>query len=602
MLKAWGKSRRVAGSSGCRYSFGTSIQRAPVTEPALFADDYDALADDLRRETAGAYEVLRVLGRGGMAAVYLAHDVALNRKVAIKAILPDLRARPDMRQRFLLEARTSARLSHPHIIPIHAVRDSPHVTFFVMEYLDGQSLEEMLCECGRLEPVFVTEILVQVAEALAYAHGHRVVHRDVKPGNVILSHDGRAVVMDFGIAKVAESTGLTQTGTAVGTPSYMSPEQCHGTGVTGASDQYSLGLVAYELLTGLRPFEQDSVMATLWAQVHEAAPSLYHARPDCPPDLAAVVMRMVEKDPAARWPDLATVVEALRESERPGATRADLRALGGTVEAAPDRESGPRLVVPTGRLRVWPEHAEAAPGDSWQMVGSVFGPDGTAVHEPIVQWSVDDPSVIALADDGTVRVVGAGRAVVTGRWSGLEGESEITVTRVGAARVEVRRLAPVTHVGAVTELAAQVTDNFGHELRDRVVRWESSNPEVASVLPIGELHALSPGPVEISAICGPVRGTKQLRVEPAVIASLRVHPHEPAVSVGDRLTLQVLVTDPAGRSLPASSLRWISSNPQYVRVSETGEIEALHPGEARIVARSGGKSAFARVRVSRKAS
>src|SRR6059036_2549246 len=265
--------------------------------------------DALRRATLGEYDVLGELGHGGMATVYLAHDLALDRSVAIKVLAPALLAMGEgMVERFKREARTAAALSHPHIIPIYAVKESDQVLYFVMKHVQGRSLDHVIRDVGPLPLAMTQAILAQVGDALGYAHRHGVIHRDIKSANIMLDEEGWAVVTDFGIAKVVQAQGLTVTGVTVGTPTYMSPEQCATEELTGASDQYSLGVVAYEMLTGTLPFQDDSIMSVMYAHFNQPPRSVTELRPDCPPNLAAAVMRMLEKPPAARWPSMDDVV------------------------------------------------------------------------------------------------------------------------------------------------------------------------------------------------------------------------------------------------------------------------------------------------------
>src|SRR5256885_6637769 len=265
--------------------------------------------DALRRATLGEYDVLGELGHGGMATVYLAHDLALDRSVAIKVLAPALLAMGEgMVERFKREARTAAALSHPHIIPIYAVKESDEVLYFVMKYVQGRPLDAVIRDVGPLPIPMVQAIVAQVGDALGYAHRHGVIHRDVKSANIMLDEEGWAVVTDFGIAKVLQAEGLTMTGVTVGTPTYMSPEQIGTHEVTGASDQYSLGVVAYEMLTGKLPFHGESIMSVMYAHFNDPARPVTELRPDCPPNLAAAVMRMLEKDPLRRWPSMDDLV------------------------------------------------------------------------------------------------------------------------------------------------------------------------------------------------------------------------------------------------------------------------------------------------------
>ncbi len=284
-----------------------------VSSAVLPKSIQEALLERLKAETLGDYEILTEVGRGGMATVYLAHDIALDRKVAIKvmssAILDE-----GMAERFRREARTAAALNHPHIIPIYAVRDRYPLLFFAMKFIAGQSLDPILKTAGALPIPMVQAILTQAGSALGYAHRRGVIHRDVKPANVMIDDEGWVVVTDFGIAKVSSATGLTVTGVTVGTPAYMSPEQCLGKEVTGASDQYSLGIVAYEMLTGAPPFSADSAMAVMFAQFQETPKPILDSRPDCPPRLAEIVMRMLEKEPEKRWPTIDDAVAVVGAS------------------------------------------------------------------------------------------------------------------------------------------------------------------------------------------------------------------------------------------------------------------------------------------------
>jgi serine/threonine-protein kinase len=218
----------------------------------------------LQEAVAGRYAVERELGRGGMGVVFLARDLALDRLVAIKLLPPALAAYADRRARFLREARTAARLSHPNIVPIHSVEESDGLVFFVMGYVAGETLGERVRRHGRLPAAEVTQVVREVAWALAYAHRQGVVHRDVKPENILLEREGgRAMVTDFGIAQVSGDAADTPAGQVVGTARAVSPEQAAGEPVDGRSDLYSLGVAAYLAATGQWPFDGDTAAAVL---------------------------------------------------------------------------------------------------------------------------------------------------------------------------------------------------------------------------------------------------------------------------------------------------------------------------------------------------
>lgn len=274
----------------------------------------DAVMTRLAEATAGQYRVDRELGRGGMAAVYLGHDLSLDRQVAIKVMSPELfDSGKEMVDRFLREARTGARLNHPHIIPVYAVREERDLIFFVMKFIDGKALDAVVKKAGPLPIPVVGRIMSQAADALAYAHRSGIIHRDIKPSNLMLDKEGWIVVTDLGIAKVQDSQALTATGSAMGTPTYMSPEQSMGSRTTtAASDQYSLGCVAYELLTGRPPFQGDSVVSLIFQHHADPPPPIHPLRPDVPAELAATVMRMLEKAPEDRYTDLDEVARIFR--------------------------------------------------------------------------------------------------------------------------------------------------------------------------------------------------------------------------------------------------------------------------------------------------
>ena len=287
-----------------------------MTDPNASERD-SHLLDRLGRALAPAYEMDAEIGRGGMAIVYRARDVRLKRGVAVKLLPPDLAFRADIRSRFLREAETAARLSHPNIVPIYAVDERDGLVYFVMALVQGGSVGDRLRKSGALSVAEARRILREVADALAYAHANGVVHRDIKPDNVLLDADsGRALVTDFGIARAAsdDSDGprLTATGAALGTPAYMSPEQCAGDReIDGRSDLYSLGAVAYQMLAGEPPFTGGNTPSIMMRQVTERPVSLRQRRPDVPEDLERIVMRLLEKDPANRFPNGQALVAAL---------------------------------------------------------------------------------------------------------------------------------------------------------------------------------------------------------------------------------------------------------------------------------------------------
>jgi eukaryotic-like serine/threonine-protein kinase len=297
-----------------------SVSNPPPPVPG--ADTASELRAHIDRALSAHYELDNEVGRGGMGIVYRARDKRLKRHVAIKVLPPELAFQSAIKSRFLREAETAAQLSHPCIVPIYTVDELEGLVFFVMAFVSGDNLGKRLHDRGVLPVTDVRRIMREVADALAYAHERGVVHRDIKPDNILLdATTGRAMVTDFGIARAAtegDSGRLTATGMAIGTPAYMSPEQAAGDrDIDGRSDIYSLGVVAYQMLVGEPPFVANSTPAMLVKHISERPTPISQRRSDVPQDLARAVMLCLEKDPAARFPSAGALVTALDTGEVP---------------------------------------------------------------------------------------------------------------------------------------------------------------------------------------------------------------------------------------------------------------------------------------------
>ncbi len=267
----------------------------------------------------GRYQISRHLGRGGMADVYQAQDTDLQRPVALKIMLPGLSQDTQFVARFRREARTVAQLNHPNIVQIYDVGTAPDgQPYIAMQYIDGGSLRESLTELAERGKLLPTDqalgIVRQVADALGRAHAAGIVHRDLKPSNILISSDGTPVVVDLGIAAVEGGARLTATGSLLGTPHYMSPEQIQGRQVDGRSDLYSLGVMLYELLAGSRPFPSDSPIALMHAHVYEQPIPLASVRGDLTPQTLQVVDTLLQKEPAQRFDSAETLIAALDQA------------------------------------------------------------------------------------------------------------------------------------------------------------------------------------------------------------------------------------------------------------------------------------------------
>lgn len=302
-----------------------------------------ALLRRLRAATSGEFEIVRDLGHGGMARVYLAYEVALNRHVALKVLSPLFGEYPEIIRRFQQEARTAAQLNHPHIVPIFTVYQGNGLCFFTMPFVEGPSLRQILDETDRIAVPTALEYLRQAASALAYAHEHGVVHRDVKPENMLLEGStGRLVLTDFGLAKALGSESVTIPGDLIGTPHYMAPEQCEAQGsVDARSDQYSLALVAYEMFAGAYPFSGLGLRELLVQRLSGDPPPLRSVRADVPSHVSAAIQRALSRNPEERFPSIEDFIRSVSgnrsgvvASEGFGAIRAFAASLSARLPAA----------------------------------------------------------------------------------------------------------------------------------------------------------------------------------------------------------------------------------------------------------------------------
>ena len=314
-----------ASSAGC--------QRCNEALPALERGPFERPDEEitrLRRATGNRYRSLKRLGGGGMADVYVAEQAQLSRRVVIKVLHPHLGRDPEVSERFRREAEAAAKLVHPHICGIHDYGATQDVVFTVMPYLEGGSLADAIQKLRFVDATRSAAVAVQVACALDYAHRHGVIHRDVKPDNVLFDLDGNAVLTDFGIATARFHARLTASGRAMGTPHYMSPEQAMGKLVDGRSDIYAVGVLLYEALVGFPPFDGADSFSVSYKQVHEAPVPPVEVSSRVPPALSDIVMRCLAKSPSSRFSrghDLADALISFLQSV-PGSSTALRSSLG----------------------------------------------------------------------------------------------------------------------------------------------------------------------------------------------------------------------------------------------------------------------------------
>lgn len=380
------------------HSCGSLVSGPDGATAMMDSSDLQELEELLRQDTQGEFTIQGRLGRGGMAVVYLATEIHLARQVAIKVLPRELTFGHGV-ERFKREAKTAAALDHPHIIPIYRIASGGKIFWYAMKYLEGRSLEDVLKEKGRLSLEETVHILTQVAKALDYAHKRRVIHRDIKPANIMLDSENRVVVTDFGIAKALTEGTLTASGSVVGTPYYMSPEQGMGREVTGAADQYSVGVMAYRMLSGQVPFEGDSAIDILHKHCTEPPPPLEVIRAGLPEHVSLAVHRALEKKREQRFPSVSAFVEALiRPAAGPSSAEAATqvttggRSLSGggpaahTVAPRPAAVAAPRRGGRIGMIAGIGVAAVAAAASLWlwrgrgQREGS---PGPTAVQEGV---------------------------------------------------------------------------------------------------------------------------------------------------------------------------------------------------------------------------
>jgi eukaryotic-like serine/threonine-protein kinase len=368
---------------------------------------------------SGRYKLEAKLGSGGMSTVYLARDTTLDRSVAVKVMHREMSEQEDQLQRFRQEARAVAKLSHPNVVAvIDAGEDGGH-PYIVFEYVEGETLKQRINRVGALDPQEALAYAIEIARGLTVAHNRNMVHRDIKPQNVLIDSEGRAKLTDFGISRQLEQDGMTATGRVLGTTDYVAPEQAMGHPVDQRSDVYSLGVVLYEMLVGQVPFHADSQVGVAMKHVNEELPDVQQRRPELSAAAAMVVERATAKDPAQRYQEVGDLIDDLGtalevEAARAGATTGEATSV---LEAVPPTER--KLAGGGGRRRSWLLIAllvllAAAVLGALQLIGNGNGPGGGGALKGkgstvAVSGATDydpegdgqeDPETVSLAVDG----------------------------------------------------------------------------------------------------------------------------------------------------------------------------------------------------------
>ncbi len=619
---AVGRGARFCASCGTEVSNPINVTGESTVMVSNTAVIKDRFLETLRDITLGEYEILLEIGSGGMASVYLAHDIQLDRKVAIKAMHPQLLQGDGMVERFRLEARTVANLSHPNIVPIYAVKQEQDLLLFVMKFIEGQPLDAIIKGQAPLPPLMVSQILSRVADALGYAHRHGVIHRDIKPANIMVDIEG---------------------------------------------------VTAYQMVTGSLPFEGGSAMNIMFKHAHEPPAPLLERVPGCPPELAAVIERMLAKKPEDRFARMEDVVRALnapimdhddpvrsqliqfamqgenrrllkrvstprspvpsvvatsgpnpktRRAAAAAKVSATMAAAPTAVTAAPAPRRNPLLiagavvaVAALGALGVWQPWKSRVPATPSAVQGPAAATPEPAPVTPVTHDSGATPagvraeSTLAVVDSAPAAPVPAPTeppkaSVQKPQPPKPQRPAGRTDVPPPGATASTSRLAPLQSVqvsgpnslavGESVTLDADAIDAAGHSVPGRQIAWRSSAPDVATVSAGGQVVGRQPGRAIISAAVEQVSGSMAVTVQ-APATALAITPGDLTLELGKTGTLSANLLGGSGR--PADKVQWSSGAPQVASVSPDGTVTARAVGTATITAVSAGRQATASVTV-----
>ena len=497
----------------------------------------------------GRYRVIKELGRGGMGTVYLAEQVSMGRKVALKVLHEKVAWDEEFVQRFHREARLTAALNHPHVITIHDFDQAEGGSLFIaMEYVDGRTLRQVI-QGGPLGFAKSVRLGIQIAEGLGAAHRVGVIHRDVKPENILVSRDvEQAKLTDLGIARLRDmetATKLTQTGMIMGTPAYMAPEQIEGREVSAQTDIYAFGIMLYEMISGNTPFTATTSTALLMKHVSEPPVPLRKLCAEVPLDFERLVMQALEKKPERRPRDMDEVVSELRKLE------------ASLTQEFPGTVSVPKL---------------ARPKQATVLFAGVL----ILITSLVVVWGIETNWKFPLAGSS----------------------SQIDALVVQVPKTEI-------NVGETVALKARARYGDGKEIEvGKEIQWASSNPSLLTISPEGQGQARLPGEVDINARVGNVisptariniigLSDAQPKPQPQII-SLAVESDKQRLVVKDRARLQVKArfSDGTIREI-VNGVDWRSTDNSVANINARGELEALKEGKAAVTARFGGAEAEA---------
>ncbi|HUF28061.1 MAG TPA: serine/threonine-protein kinase [Gemmatimonadaceae bacterium] len=417
----------------CGYRAGASEATLVLTGGDETLGPQESLLDVVRCELSQDYEVEMELARGGMAVVFRATEIELARQVALKVLPPEMALSQSMANRFKREARMAASLEHPNIIPIYRVGQAGRLFFITMKYIDGRALSSLIESQGPLPAPVVWHVLRGCASALAHAHEHGIIHRDIKGANILMDTEGHVIVSDFGVARALEDASMTASGSVIGTPHFMSPEQCAGKHVAPQSDQYSLGVLGFQMLTGHIPFDADTIAAVMHHHFFTPIPPLGSARPDAPQAMVDVINRALSKSPKQRF---GTTAEMLAAIESIPLTDADRRYGEAMLRELAAGATIPR--VATGELPPLPE------------VIQLSGP----VPVQFPGFTPSDELMTPAGSSGTPRTPLPARGFAAAAWARVAGVAAGAAVVTGLASVWLLASAPANAVGGADSLAA----------------------------------------------------------------------------------------------------------------------------------------------------
>lgn len=431
-----GKCHTLLPSAGSQVTLdqGTPEEFSVALSPETAAHLSDA--DTLQPGTvlAGRYEIVQLIGQGGMGAVYKAHDKELDRAVALKTIRPNLAKNADTLRRFKQELILARQVTHRNVIRIHDLGQSDGIKFITMDFVEGRDLRSFLNERGKFEPKEAALIMLQICRALEAAHNEGVIHRDLKPQNIMLDANGRVYVMDFGIARSAYLPGMTQTGALLGTPEYMSPEQARGEKLTEQSDIFSLGVIFYEMLAGKSPYQSDVPLATLWKRMQEKATPPIAVDPSIPQALNDIVVKALEIEPAKRFATAREMAQSLEIWLGPsaGSSTIILQAPPRTIAAYWKWIAAGAAVLLVAAAIVFRNRKPVQPPATHPPLSVLVADFNNYTGDPIFDDTLEPMFNVAL-----------------------EGASFITAYSRGQARSEARKLQPKS-AGKLDEQAARL--------------------------------------------------------------------------------------------------------------------------------------------------